>query len=71
LVVIPVYVIISSLILNNPYCWGYPLVEPTLIVVVVELTNEVVEVSPERTSGVKLSSFMYWSRFSAISVGPP
>ncbi len=28
-------------------------------------------VNPTTTSGVKLSSFKYWSRFSTMSVGPP
>ena len=70
-VVIPVYVIISSSILNNPYFSGNPFVLTTEITALSELMESVMEVDPTIISGVRLSSFKYWSKFSATSTGPP
>ena len=52
LVVIPVYVIISSFILNNPYSFGNPFVDDTLSVVSDVLIPVVSVVTPTITSGV-------------------
>ena len=58
-VVIPVYVITSFSILNNPYSFGKPFVLLTFIVVSLVDIPIVNFVSPTTTSGVKLSNFMY------------
>ena len=71
LVVIPVYVIISSSILNNPYSFGKPFVDETLIVVFAVVIPDVSVVTPTMTSGVRLSSLRYWSKLSLISKTPP
>ena len=69
--VIPVYDIISSSILSNPYSDGKPLVLGTVIVVsVVDIPAEIV-VTPTTTSGTKLSTFKYWSKLVIKSVAPP
>ena len=69
--VIPVYDIISSSILSNPYSVGKPFVLGTVIVVsAVDIPAEIV-VTPTTTSGTKLSTFKYWSRLLIISLGPP
>ena len=70
-VVIPVYVIISLSIFNNPYLEGYPFVEVTVTTPTDAEILVVSPVNPTITSGVKLSSFWYWSRFSTISTVPP
>ena len=67
----PVYVITSSLILNRPYSFGKPLVLLTFTTVEVVVIPLVSIVSPTTTSGVKLSNFMYWSKLSVRSIGPP
>ena len=59
LVVNPVYVITSSLILNNPYSLGNPLVLLTFTIVVVVVIPLVSVVSPTTTSGVRLSNLIY------------
>ena len=71
LVVIPVYVIISSFIFSNPYSLGKPKVLGTVIIVSVvdKSVNDVV--TPTTTSGTKLSDFKYWSRLLIKSLGPP
>ena len=69
-VVIPVYVIISSSILNNPYSFGNPLVDETVTVVSDVLIPDESVVTPTMTSGVKLSSLMYWSKLSVLSTTP-
>ena len=71
LVVRPVYVIISLSIFNSPYSDGNPFVLLTLMVVSVDAIPTSRIVLSTTTSGVKLSSFKYCSRFSAISTGPP
>ena len=71
LVVIPVYVITSFSILKRPYSFGNPLVLLTFTVVSVIVISFVSFVSPTTTSGVKLSNFMYWSKLSVRSIGPP
>ena len=71
LVVIPVYVIISSPIFNKPYSEGKPFVEGTLIVVSDDETADVIVVTPTTTSGTKLSTLIYWSRLPIRSLGPP
>ena len=57
--VIPVYEIISSSILSNPYSLGKPLVLETFIIVSVVDILAVVVVKPTITSGTKLSAFKY------------
>ena len=70
-VVIPVYVIISLLILKRPYSFGNPFVDVTVMV------SSAVPIPTERfvwpliTSGVKLSNFKYWSKLSTKSIEPP
>ena len=71
LVVNPVYVIISLLILNNPYSLGKPFVLLTFTVVDVDVMPLVRVVSPVITSGVKLSNLIYWSKLSVRSITPP
>ena len=57
--VIPVYEIISSSILSNPYSDGKPLVLGTVMVVSeVDIPDKIV-VTPTITSGAKLSTFKY------------
>ena len=69
--VIPVYDIISSSILSNPYSDGKPLVLGTVIVVsLVDIPTEIV-VIPTIISGTKLSTFKYWSKLVIKSVAPP
>ena len=65
------YVIISSLIFSNPYWFGNPFVVGTVIVVSTVLMLEDNVVEPTITSGVRLSTLRYWSKFSTISTGPP
>ena len=50
---------ISSLILNNPYSFGNPLVDETVTVVSDVLIPDDNVVTPTMTSGVKLSSLIY------------
>ena len=69
--VIPVYVTTSSSILKRPNSFGKPFVLLTFTVVEVVVIPLVKFVSPTITSGVKLSNFMYWSRLSVRSIGPP
>ena len=71
LVVIPVYVIISSSTFKSPYSFGKPFVVDTVIVSDVEVIPELKVVTPTTTSGVRLSNFKYWSKLSAISIVPP
>ena len=71
LVVIPVYVIISSSTFKSPYSFGNPFVLDTVIVSVVEVIPDVNVVTPTITSGVKLSNLRYWSKLSPISITPP
>ena len=71
LVVIPVYVIISSSTFSRPYSFGNPFVVDTVIVSDVEVIPDVNVVTPTTTSGVKLSNLMYWSKLSPISTTPP
>ena len=69
--VIPVYEIISSSILSNPYSDGKPFVLGTVIVVsVVDISDKVV-VTPTTTSGTRLSTFKYWDRLLIKSEDPP
>ena len=63
--------IISSSIFSNPFLGGKPLVLFTNISVSFNPTAEVNVVYPDIASGVRLSSFKYKSKFSAISAGPP
>ena len=58
-VVIPVYVIISSSILNSPYSFGNPFVDDTFTVVSACANSCVSVVTPTITSGVRLSSLIY------------
>ena len=61
---------ISSSIFNKPYSDGYPLVLLTVIEVSpLVIIPTVVELSIN-TSGTKLSTFKYWSKFSLRSTGP-
>ena len=69
--VIPVYEIISSFILSNPYSVGKPLVLVTVIVVSVLATSAFTVLIPTITSGTKLSGFKYWSKFCIKSAAPP
>ena len=71
LVVIPVYVIISSSTFKSPYSFGNPFVVDTIIVSDVEVIPDVSVVTPTTTSGVKLSNLRYWSKLSPISTTPP
>ena len=65
------YVIISSSIFSNPYWFGNPFVVGTVMVVAAVSILEDNVVEPTTTSGVRLSTLRYWSKFSTISVGPP
>jgi len=69
--VFSLYVIISSSIFKIPYEFGNPFVEFTTIVVCELLIDSDKVTDPPTTSGVRLSNFKYWSKFSTISVGPP
>ena len=73
LVVIPVYVIISSPTFIRPHSLGNPLVDhvPIPSVVSVEVIVDANATSPCITSLVKLSILIYLSIFSAISTTPP
>ena len=72
---IPVYVIISFPIFNNPYSLGNESLiefeEVTVIVLDVVPIPTARVVSPLTTSVVKLSNFKYWSKLSTRSIGPP
>ena len=70
-VVRPVYVIISSSILNRPYSFGNPFVDDTFNTVLSVDIPDVRVVTPTTTSGVRLSSLIYWSKLSLISIVPP
>ena len=68
---IPVYVIISSSIFNNPYLLGYPFVESTKIVEEYDsvlVDNPVYSVSAAPTN---VCNLVYLSRFSAMLIDPP
>ena len=69
--VIPVYEIISSSILSNPYSDGKPLVLGTVIVVSVSDISAEMVVTPTTTSGTKFSTFRYWSKLVIKSWAPP
>ena len=69
--VIPVYEIISSLILSKPYSLGNPFVLGTEMVVSEDETSDVMLVTPTITSGTRLSTFWYWLKLLIKSVGPP
>ena len=62
---------ISSSIFNNPYSDGNPFVDVTVTIPAEDDKLCVSVVCPVTTSGTRLSSFKYWSRFSAISTVPP
>ena len=63
-VVSPVYVITSSSIFNKPYWFGNPLVLETEIISLLTSISADKVVDPITTSGVRLSTFRYWSKFS-------
>ena len=68
---IPVYVMISSSIFNNPYLLGYPFVESTKIVEEYDsvlVDNPVYSVSAAPTN---VCNLVYLSRFSAMLIDPP
>ena len=62
---------ISLLIFKRPYDGGKPFTLSTVIWVSPELIEEESAVDPTITSGIRLSNFRYWSKFSAISTVPP
>ena len=69
--VIPVYEIISSFILSNPYSLGKPFVLGTVIVVSEELMSADIVVVPTTTSGTRLSTLRYRSKLLIMSLVPP